>query len=340
MSEKILLSSKKNQYKANLHCHSVRSDGKLTPEQLKQLYKENGYDVLAITDHCNPKNHSAMNDEDFLFLTGYEAYIRPSAEGRYNVYAPEVHLNLFARDPNNEKLICYNEKYTKYVKGEDREKLQFAGSMRQREYTTEYINEFINTAIENGYIVAYNHPYWSMEDEARILSYENCFSLEMYNTSSFVMNNIESGEILYDTMLRHGKKIGCHAADDNHNVFPFDSLENDSCGFYTMILADELEYGKVFEALENNECYASNGPSIYEIKVIDGEKVHVECSEASSVFLYVGSKSPRSVRVPKGESVTSVDLPLPTGAKYIRISVYDENGKKANSRGFFPEEWE
>ena len=39
------------QYKANLHCHSTLSDGKLTPDELKAAYKENGYSVLAITDH-------------------------------------------------------------------------------------------------------------------------------------------------------------------------------------------------------------------------------------------------------------------------------------------------
>ena len=32
-----------NFYKANLHCHSVYSDGKLTVEELKERYKEKGY---------------------------------------------------------------------------------------------------------------------------------------------------------------------------------------------------------------------------------------------------------------------------------------------------------
>ena len=32
--------------------------------------------------------------------------------------------------------------------------------------------EFVKTAKENGYICAYNHPWWSMEDESDILSYE------------------------------------------------------------------------------------------------------------------------------------------------------------------------
>lgn len=338
----ILISSDKKQYKANLHCHSVRSDGKLTPEELKALYKANGYDVLAITDHCNPKDHSYLNEEGFLMLTGYEAYIR-STGGRYNQFLPELHINLFARDPKNETLICYNPGYTKYVPKEEHDKIVKAGSERPREYTVEYINEFINTAIENGYLVSYNHPYWSMESEERILSYENIFSLEMYNTSSYVINNLENGEMLYDVMLRNGKRIGCHAGDDNHNGHPFDSPYNDSCGWYTVFLADKLEYSSIIDAMDKKDFYASNGPRINELSVVDGDEgktVHIECSPASKVFLYFGSKSPKHVRLPKGETRTSFDLPLHPNAEYLRVSVYDADGNIANSRGFFKDEWE
>ena len=343
MSSKILLSSNKKQYKANLHCHSVRSDGKLTPEELKSLYKANGYDILAITDHCNPKDHSALNDEAFMLLTGYEAYIRPSETGRYNVFAPEVHLNLFAKDPTNEKLICYNEGYTKYIPKEKHGEIDRAGSEEPRQYTTEYINEFIKTANENGYLVAYNHPYWSMESEERILSYKGIFSLEMYNTSSFVLNNLENGEMLYDLMMRKGIEIGCHAGDDNHNGHPFDSPYNDSCGWHTVILADKLEYGAVIEALENKDFYASNGPRIKEISVSDTEEgkiVHLECTPATKAFMYFGSKSPKYIRLPEGETATSFDFAVHPKAEYIRISIYDDKGNVANSRGFFRKEWE
>ena len=53
MATKILLSKDKKQYKANLHSHSNLSDGKLSPTEMKELYKANGYDILAITDHCD-----------------------------------------------------------------------------------------------------------------------------------------------------------------------------------------------------------------------------------------------------------------------------------------------
>ncbi|MFO7775886.1 MAG: PHP domain-containing protein [Candidatus Hydrogenedentota bacterium] len=42
-----------NQYKANLHSHTVKSDGRALPEELIYNYAEAGYDVLAITDHDN-----------------------------------------------------------------------------------------------------------------------------------------------------------------------------------------------------------------------------------------------------------------------------------------------
>lgn len=47
----ILLDSSKPFFKANLHCHSTLSDGIMSPERLKAVYRANGYSILAITDH-------------------------------------------------------------------------------------------------------------------------------------------------------------------------------------------------------------------------------------------------------------------------------------------------
>lgn len=38
-------------YKGNLHTHTTNSDGRLAPEVVINLYKEAGYDFLALTDH-------------------------------------------------------------------------------------------------------------------------------------------------------------------------------------------------------------------------------------------------------------------------------------------------
>lgn len=48
--KKFLLPENGQFYKANLHCHSIVSDGKRTPEEIKQIYMEKGYAIVAYTD--------------------------------------------------------------------------------------------------------------------------------------------------------------------------------------------------------------------------------------------------------------------------------------------------
>lgn len=330
---KYLISPDKKQYKANLHCHSTLSDGKKTPEELKEMYQRNGYEVLAITDHEIPKSHNDLTDEHFLMLTGYECYIRPDKDAAYDVYQEEVHLNLFARDPKNEKMICYNNKYCKYLQEKEKEALQKAGSQKTREYSIAYINQYIKTAKEHGYIVAYNHPYWSMEPEERILSYEGLFSVEMCNYSSYLMNHLEYNAALYDKMMRAGMQMYCHAADDNHNKYPEGHPQCDSFGGFTMILSDSLTYDGIFQAMERGEMYASMGPLIHEISV-DGDKLHVECSPVASIHLYFGSKTPARAVAEEGEALSSADFIIDGRAQYIRISIFDKEGKAADTRGY------
>ncbi len=86
-------------YKANLHTHSTISDGRMPPKEVKQAYKEKGYQILAFTDHNIAVNHSQMNEPDFLTLTGFEVDITaqhgaPFADQTY-------HLNLIAKEPMN-----------------------------------------------------------------------------------------------------------------------------------------------------------------------------------------------------------------------------------------------
>ena len=254
-----LISPDKKQYKANLHSHSTLSDGNKTPKELKEMYKEQGYSILAITDHERPALHHDLSDDGFLMLTGYEAYIRPSEKGEYNVYNKEIHLNLFARDPMNQKIICFNENYSRYIRrGNILNKLERVGSERQRKYSREYINEFIRTANENGYLVAYNHPYWSMEDEADILSYDGLFSLEICNYNSYISNHLEYCGALYDKMLRSDHRIFCHGSDDNHNGYPLDHPHSDSFGAFTMICPEEFTYDAVIEAIP--QCFLTAYP--------------------------------------------------------------------------------
>ena len=334
-----LISPDKKQYKANLHCHSTFSDGKKTPEELKEMYKRNGYSILSITDHETPKNHSYLNDDEFITITGYEAYIRNNAECRHDRYGKEIHINLFAKCPENETIICYNPKYCKYITDEQKEKYNKAGSQRTREYSISYINEFIKTAKENGYIPVYNHPWWSMEDEADILSYDGFLSMEMCNYDAYLLSRLEYNGALYDKMLKRGKKIFCHSADDNHNVYPEGSRLCDSFGGFTMIMPKDFSYNSIIEAMEEGEMYSSMGPLFKEVS-IEGNKIHIECSEVDKITVFTGSKAPKCKYADEGATITQADFEIDESAEYFRVSIVDKYGKFADTRGFFRDELE
>ena len=70
--KKYLLPENVNWYRANMHCHTTCSDGALTPEEVKEAYKNMGYSIVAYTDHEILLDHSDLNDENFLALTSSE----------------------------------------------------------------------------------------------------------------------------------------------------------------------------------------------------------------------------------------------------------------------------
>ena len=69
---KYLLGGKGQFYKANLHSHTTLSDGLLTPEEVKALYKEHGYSIVAFTDHDILIPHKDLKDDSFLPLNGLD----------------------------------------------------------------------------------------------------------------------------------------------------------------------------------------------------------------------------------------------------------------------------
>ena len=203
-----------------------------------------------------------------------------------------------------------------------------------------YVNELVQTARGNGYIAAYNHPWWSMENESDILKYEGFFSMEMCNCSSYLLSGrLEYNAALYDKMLSCGKRILCHSADDNHNVASSDSLEFDSFGGFTVIMPESFTYDSVINAMEKGEMYSSMGPVFKEISMT-GNKIHIECSEVEQILIFTGGKAPTRSYANVDGTITSADFEIDDRAKFVRVSVVDKYGKHADTRGFFRDELE
>ena len=334
-----LISPAKKQYKANLHSHSTMSDGRLTPQQLKDAYKARGYSILAITDHDYPVDHSDLSEKDFLLITGYEsiAYER-IREDWTGLFIPMIHMNLFARNPHNLTMIDFDPLYCFYIPEDVLPSIPLAPDQKSREYSVSNINSFVRKAREAGFLVAYNHPSYNTEPFETLLAYQGFFSMEIANSDANTITGFEYNGELYNRLLSAGKRLFCHAADDNHNLAPEDSRGYDSFRSWTMILADDLSYDSVIRAMESGEMYASRGPSIYEASFEDG-RLHVECSEAACIRAFYGSHKTTKTRfAPEGGTITSAEFEMPANLRYIRISVEDVNGKTADTRGFFRDE--
>ena len=62
-------------WRGNLHTHSDRSDGALSPQETAQVYRDAGYDFLAITDHFRPEYGFPMTDTRELRSDGFTTLI-------------------------------------------------------------------------------------------------------------------------------------------------------------------------------------------------------------------------------------------------------------------------
>ncbi|MBQ8807735.1 MAG: PHP domain-containing protein, partial [Clostridia bacterium] len=249
--KKYLLPEKGNYYKANLHSHSNLSDGKLSPEEMKALYKKRGYSVLAYTDHDMLIPHHDLTDEDFLALSGYEVEINQDGSP-LKKSDKSCHICFIAKSPDIDIQPCWNEKYAHIGNAKinkDRVKYDKSLPPYERIYTPQCINDMIKKGRDAGFFVTYNHPVWSLENPEDYLKYEGINAMEILNYGCEVIGYNSYVPNIYNEMLRSGKKVFAVAADDNHNKFPEESPYCDSCGGFVMIKADSLKYGKITDAL-------------------------------------------------------------------------------------------
>ena len=86
---------------ADLHCHSVVSDGTLTPEQLAQRAHANGVELWALTDHDEVGGQhralAAARAQGMKYLTGTEISVTFAGQ--------TVHIVGLGFDPDNPALV-------------------------------------------------------------------------------------------------------------------------------------------------------------------------------------------------------------------------------------------
>ena len=329
-----LIDGRKNSYKANLHCHTTVSDGKYTPEEIKELYKSRGYQIVAYTDHEVLVLHDDLNDGEFLAMPGYEIQIYGDLELPKRLRRV-CHLNLYPKDSQNNVMPFYNEAdVLKLDNVPDISKAVYVGDGKEpKEYSAEGLNRLIAKARDAGFIVSYNHPTWSRENSDIYMGLRGLYAMEIYNHGTSFETDAYCPYV-YDEMLISGQSIGCVATDDTHN-------ERDMFGGFTMIYSDKFEHSAVIEALENGDYYASRGPLIKELWYENGI-FHIECSPAVKIRVSNSCRraQSKSLKISEKADITVAEFPIQDIDVFVRFTVEDEFGRTANTRAYWRDEFE
>ena len=338
---KYLIPEEGSFYKANLHSHSTVSDGGCTPQRLKEHYKNHGYSILAFTDHELLVDHSDLDDEDFLTITGVE-YAFVEKEDYWS--SKTIEFNMFAKNQHNVTQVCFDPSYVIHGEKWRADIAKRIGGDFKREYTIECMQKVIDTARENGFLVSLNHPCYSMETPEFFGKLDGLFAMEIYNHTSFVSGGInEYNTAMYDDMLRRGKRLSCLCTDDCHRGNDDDDKQwhHDRYGGFVMIKAPRLEYGCIMDALEKGDFYASQGPEIKSLYIED-DKIHIECSEAKSVSMVASHRPFGGTCFADSDGyVTRASFNMPKhGQQWFRFEVRDEKGYYANTRAYHIDEFE
>ena len=324
-------------FKANLHSHTNCSDGRLSPAEVKNVYKAMGYSIVAYTDHNIMLSHAELNDKDFLALNGYEIDVTEPPKDDMDEWKI-CHFCLIALEPDNLKQVCYHRSAYLHV-GSTRKYehlLQYDPDEPDyvRHYTPECISDMMKRGREAGFFVTYNHPTWSCESYPQYINYHNMHAMEIMGFCHISSGYSEYNGRVYDDMLRAGKHIYCIAGDDNHNFHTPGTRKWDSGGAWTMIKADRLDYRTITKALEDGHFYASEGPEIHALWVEDN-RIHIETSAVEKIDFMYGTRTSNCLWAEEGESITEASAPIAPRNRYVRIIVKDHRGRQAFTNAYF-----
>ena len=280
--------------KVGLHVHTSLSDGKMSPHEAAALYRDLGYDAIAITDHWT--FGEGGDSEGILVLSGAEYDIggHDSSHGTYHVIGigmtsdPEIPLD------------WKNMKKTSAQKAAETIK---------------------KIKLHNGFAMI-GHPAWSLNTPEQLLSLGDFDGVEIYNAVS------ECGE---SDRAYSGSQIDClanlgvikplTATDDTHYY------EGDLGRGYIMVEATDIDPDSIVRALRAGRFYATQGPEVHIIKTAP-DKIKVLCSPASKICLFSNLVWAHHHKF-TGEGLVEIEYTRAPEEKFIRAEITDGEGRKA-----------
>ena len=292
--------------KGGLHCHTTRSDGSCTPEEVMRLHKENGYDFLAITDHRRYNHVNFAPETGLVIIPGMEFDNGGSIPCKHGFRT--YHTVCIGPSQEDGNGFDHDERVTS-ANAPDQESFQ------------PYLDEI--HAKKN--LTIYCHPEWSSTPARYFDKLKGNFAMEIWNSGCVIDNDMDKDAAYWDELLGQGIRIFGVATDDGHPIYHH-------CKGWVMVNA-ENNVNAILHALENGAFYSSTGPEIYDFYIKDGKAV-IECSPVSMIRLHCDCHPTRLCQNPDGKPVTRAEFEI-TNYDYVRITVIDEQGRHAWTNPIF-----
>ncbi len=283
--------------RGNLHTHSTRSDGLLSPADVCAVYRDAGYDFLSLTDHFMEVYGYPITDirefqtDGFVTIPGAELHTGTTELGHiWHILAVGLPFDFEPNKPG------------------------------------ETGPEIAARAVAAGAFVACAHPAWYGLTEGDVTSLGDIHAIEIYNATSADHNDKPDSVYMLDLLSMRGKCYSACATDDAH----FKQERHDAIRGWVQVKAEANEPQAIVDALRAGNYYSSTGPEIYDISLGGPQDatLTVKCSPAERIFLTgFGAKA---LSTP-GHGVTeaSFDVSQFRNSPFLRVTVRDAKGGRA-----------
>lgn len=301
------------QYKANLHTHTTRSDGRMSPQQVVDNYHKLGYSILAITDH---------NEVTFPWTSFAE--LSPSERANERLQAGEIGaaaLEYENRSPENLGMFA--------IQGNEVSSPHHVGSYFS-DYQSQPGDERVTLTElgEKGGLLLLNHPgrYTARDPEKYNVDwyvdifndYDYLTGMEVYNQGDRYPNDRKHWDSVL-TKIMPERNVWGYSNDDFHA-----GIERLGRNWNVFILPDLNEESIRQGMLEGNFLYVyaingHNGPAVPKIESINVSKKNtaieiVASGEDSIRWISGGNVVARgnTIRLPETENLSG----------YVRAEIY------------------
>lgn len=287
-----LFNNEFNWYKGNLHTHTTVSDGALSPKEVLRLYKENGYDFIAITDHDRLSKPGI--DEGMLMLSGIELAFN-DMETRVAYHIVGINTDEHTADG----IDC-----------------------SMWEHKPQAIIDHIKS---HGGLAVLCHPDWSLmgiHDAMALTGYD---AVEIMNSVSDPEARGNSSNFCDALIARSRKNFRTFASDDAH------FYNGDACYSAVYVNARSLTTEDIMEALYAGNFYSSCGPRFTSINVEKG-KITVQASPVKLIRFMSDSFYTPHRRKLCDTCDNYAEYPIDSNDNFVRVELVDANGRRAWSQ--------